>query len=106
MAAACSRRPLAVAAATRMGVNIDCIVFEPPVSWLNTSSGRAFASVTRTFSTGRVSSSAMSMAAAVVMPWPTSARGIAKCATPCSSRVMLISCEVGRAECVCRSPRS
>jgi hypothetical protein len=44
------------------------VVLEPPVSWLNSSSGRAGARVTTTRSTGRSSSSAMSMAVEVVMP--------------------------------------
>ncbi len=57
-------------------------MFEPPVSWLNSSSGRASASVTRTCSRGRSSSSAISIAVEVVMPWPTSARGSAKDAVP------------------------
>ena len=42
----------------------------------------------------------------VVMPWPTSMRGIAKLAVPSSLMVMVISCAVGRAESVCRSSRS
>ena len=82
VAAASRRAPRATAAATRIGVNIDCIVLDPPVSWLKTSSGRAGASVTRTSSTRIESSSAMIMAAAVVMPCPTSIRGIAKWAWP------------------------
>jgi hypothetical protein len=73
-AAASSSRRRATAAATRIGVYVACVVFEPPVSWLNTSSGRASANVTRTRSSGTDSSSAMSIAVEVVMPCPTSAR--------------------------------
>ena len=54
---------------------IEIVVLEPPVSWFNTSSGRASASVTWTLSTGRSSSSAIIIAVEVVMPWPTSVRG-------------------------------
>ena len=106
VAAASRSAPLATAAATRIGVNIDCIVFDPPVSWLKTSSGRAGASVTRTSSTGTASSSAMIIAAAVVIPCPTSMRGMAKCATPSASTVIVMSCDVGSAAWVCMSPRS
>ena len=95
MAAASSRAPLAIAAATRIGVKVETVVLEPPVSWLNTSSGRAGARVTCTFSTGRSSSSAMIIAVEVVMPWPTSIRGMAKDAVPSLLIVIVISCEVG-----------
>ena len=73
---------MAIAAATRIGVKVETVVFEPPVSWLNSSSGRASARVTSTLSTGRSSSSAMIIAVEVVMPWPTSARGSANDAVP------------------------
>ncbi len=106
MAAASSSAPLAIAAATLTGVNVETVVFEPPVSWLNTSSGRAGARLTCTFSIGRSSSSAMMIAVDVVMPWPTSIRGIANDAVPSLLMVILISCEVGRAASVCRSSRS
>ena len=106
IAAASSSAPLAIAAATRIGVNVETVVFEPPVSWLNTSSGRAGARLTRTLSTGRSSSSAMIIAVEVVMPCPTSIRGIANVAVPSSSMAMVIICDVGRAASVCRSSRS
>jgi hypothetical protein len=51
------------------------MVFDPPVNMLNMSSGLASDSGTLTFSSGRSISSAISMPIAVVMPWPTSARG-------------------------------
>ena len=105
-AAASSRAPLAMAAATRMGVYVETVVLEPPVSWLSISSGRAGASVTLTFSTGRSSSSAMIIAVEVVMPWPTSIRGSAKVAVPSSLTVIVISWAVGRAASVCASSRS
>ena len=57
-----------MAAATRIGVYVETVVLDPPVSWLSSSSGRAGARVTRTFSTGRSSSSAMIIAVEVVMP--------------------------------------
>jgi hypothetical protein len=57
-------------------------VFEPPVSWFQTSSGRASDSVIFTLWSGRSSSSAMIIAIAVVIPCPTSARGIANDAVP------------------------
>ena len=63
-------RPRAIAAATRTGVKIECIVFDPPVIWFQTSSGRASASVTCTLSSGRSISSAIVIATAVVIPWP------------------------------------
>ena len=95
-----------MAEATRIGVYVDTVLLEPPVSWLKTSSGRAGARVTRTLSTGRSSSSAMIIAVEVVMPWPTSMRGSAKEAVPSSLISMVISCEVGSAASVCRSSRS
>ncbi len=95
-----------MAAATRIGVYVETVVLEPPVSWLSISSGRAGASVTLTFSTGRSSSSAMIIAVEVVMPWPTSIRGSAKVAVPSSLTVMVISWAVGRAASVCASSRS
>ncbi len=106
IAAASSSAPLAMAAATRTGVNIDTVVLEPPVSWFQTSSGRAGARVTCTFSRGRSSSSAMVIAVEVVMPWPTSIRGMSKDAVPSSLIVMVISWAVGRAASVWRSSRS
>ena len=48
----------------------------------------------------------MIIAVEVVMPWPTSIRGMAKVAVPSFSIAMVISCAVGRAESVCRSSRS
>ena len=79
---------------------------EPPVSWLNSSSGRAGARVTTTFSTGRSSSSAISIAVEVVMPCPTSIRGSAKWAVP-SSRISTVTrLAVGRQESVMKSLRS
>jgi hypothetical protein len=44
------------------------VVDDPPVSWLNSSSGRASARVTFTLDTGRSSSSAMIIAVEVVIP--------------------------------------
>jgi hypothetical protein len=67
-AAALSSRCRASAAAVRTGVYIERIVLDPPVSWLNTSSGRASASEMSTWPSGRSSSSATSIAIAVVMP--------------------------------------
>ncbi len=106
MAAASRSAPLAIAAATRTGVYVETVVFEPPVSWFQTSSGRAGASVTTTFSTGTSSSSAMSIAVEVVIPWPTSIRGSAKEAVPSSLMVTVIRFAVGWAASVCRSSRS
>ena len=51
------------------------MVFDPPVNMLNPSSGRESDKGTLTFSSGRSISSAISMAIAVSMPWPTSVRG-------------------------------
>lgn len=97
---------MATAAATRIGVKVETVVLEPPVSWLNTSSGRAGARLTRTFSIGRSSSSAMIIAVDVVIPCPTSIRGSAKVAAPSFSTAIVIICAVGRAASVCRSSRS
>ena len=52
------------------------------MSWFEHSSGRASASVTSTLSSGRSISSAIIIATAVVIPWPTSARGRANDAVP------------------------
>ncbi len=82
------------------------MVFEPPVSWLNSSSGRASARVTVTFSTARFISSAIVIATAVVMPWPTSARGSANETVPSGLTSTVIRFEVGSAASVSRSLRS
>ena len=106
IAAASSSAFLAIAAATRIGVYVEIVEFEPPVSWFHTSSGRASASVTRTFSTGSSSSSAISMAVEVVMPWPTSIRGSAKDAVPSWWTLTVIRLAVGVAASVKKSLRS
>ena len=106
IAAASSRAARATAAATRIGVYVEMVVLEPPVSWLNTSSGRAGARVTSTLSSGRSSSSAMSIAVEVVMPWPTSIRGSAKVAVPSSRISTVMRLAVGRAASVSMSLRS
>ena len=82
------------------------MVLEPPVSWLNTSSGRASASVTFTLLTGRSSSSAMSIEVEVTMPWPTSMRGRANDAVPSLCTTTVIRLAVGRAASVSMSLRS
>ena len=82
------------------------VVLEPPVSWLNSSSGRASARVTTTLSTGRSSSSAMIIAVEVTMPWPFSERGSAKWAVPSALIVSVISPAVGIAAEVSMSLRS
>jgi hypothetical protein len=105
-AATCSSRWCAIAAATRTGVNVEIVVLEPPVSWLNTSSGRASARVTCTFDTGSPSSSAISIAVEVTMPWPTSARGSAKLAVPSGLITTVIRSAVGRVASVSMSLRS
>ena len=105
-AAAFRSRSRATEAATRIGVYVETVVFEPPVSWLNSSSGRASASVTRTRSRGTASSSAISMAVEVVMPCPTSARGSAKETMPSVPTSTEIRFEVGRAAAVMTSLRS
>lgn len=81
-------------------------MLEPPVSWLNSSSGRALARVTRTRSMGTSISSAISMAVEVVIPWPTSARGRANDTVPSSCTSTVIRPEVGRAAAVITSFRS
>ena len=48
----------------------------------------------------------MIIAVEVVMPWPTSVRGIANVAVPSLLISMVISCAVGRAASVCASSRS
>jgi hypothetical protein len=106
LAAASSSRPRAIAAATRTGVKIECIVFDPPVIWFQISSGRASASVTFTRDTGTSISSAIVIATAVVMPWPTSARGIANETVPSGLTTIAIRFAVGRAASVSRSDRS
>ncbi len=85
---------------------VEIVVFEPPVSWLKSSSGRASASVTSTLSRGRSSSSAMIIAVEVVMPWPFSDRGSANDAVPSSWMVMVIRLAVGRRASVRKSLRS
>ena len=97
---------MATAAATRIGVYVEIVVLDPPVSWLNSSSGRASASVTRTLSTGSSSSSAIIIAVEVVMPWPISVRGSANDAVPSSWTVIVIRFAVGRAASVRKSLRS
>ena len=97
---------MATAAATRIGVYVEIVVLEPPVSWLNWSSGRAWARVTCTLSTGSSSSSAISIAVEVVMPCPTSMRGSAKDAVPSLCTVTVIRLAVGRQESVSMSLRS
>ena len=87
-------------------MKIACIVFEPPVIWFQTSSGRASASVTRTLSSGTSISSAIVMATAVVIPCPTSARGSAKETVPSALTVIVIRLAVGRVASVSRSERS
>lgn len=82
------------------------MVPEPPVIWLNTSSGRASASVTWTFSTGTSISSAIIIAVEVVMPWPTSARGSSKDTVPSVLTLTVMRFAVGAAECSSMSLRS
>ena len=83
------------------------MVFEPPVIWANSSSGRASASVTFTLSSGRASSSAMSIAVEVVMPWPTSMRGSAQDTEPSFSATSTMSWpSVGFWTWMRKSPRS
>jgi hypothetical protein len=72
----------AAAAAVRIGMYVEIVVLDPPVNWFICSSGRASASVTWTLLTGTSSSSAISIAVDVVMPWPVSMRGNAKDAVP------------------------
>ena len=95
-----------MAAAVRTGVYSERIEFDPPVNWLNSNSGRASASVMRILSSGRSSSSAISIATDVVMPWPTSARGSANDAVPSVFSWIAIRLDVGAAARVSRSPRS
>ena len=106
VAAASSSCWRATAAATRIGVKVETVVLEPPVSWLKTSSGRAGARVTSTLRMGRSSSSARIIAVEVTMPCPTSMRGSSKAAVPSSRIVTVISWLVGSAASVCRSSRS
>jgi hypothetical protein len=105
-AAASSSAPLAIAAATRIGVYVEIVVLEPPVSWLKSSSGRASARVTVTLSRGSSSSSAMIIAVEVVMPWPFSDRGSANDAVPSSLTVIVTKLAVGRAASARKSLRS
>jgi len=79
---------------------------EPPVSWLNTSSGRASASVTSTIASGTPNSSATSMPQAVSMPWPDSARGSSSLMRPSLPTASRTSGMVGSAVCRMASPRS
>jgi hypothetical protein len=79
---------------------------EPPVSWLNSSSGLASASVTFTRSSGSSISSAIVIATAVVIPCPTSARGSANETVPSGWTSTVIRFEVGSAASVSRSLRS
>ena len=96
IAAASSNAPLATAAATLIGVYVDVVVDDPPVSWLKSSSGRASASVTFTLLTGSSSSSAMIIAVEVMIPWPFSDRGSANDAVPSVLTVTVTRLEVGR----------
>ena len=82
------------------------MVFEPPVIWFQISSGRASASVTCTLSTATSISSAIVMATAVVIPWPTSARGNANDTVPSGLTAIEIRLAVGRPASVSRSDRS
>ena len=74
--------------------------------WFQISSGRASASVTFTLLIDRSISSAIVMAAAVVIPWPTSARGMANETVPSGLTTIAIRFDVGRAASVSRSERS
>ena len=76
------------------------------MSWFISSSGRASARPTVTWFIGRSSSSATIIVIAVVMPWPTSARGTAKNAVPSGLIRTEISPAVGAAARFCMSPRS
>jgi hypothetical protein len=98
--------PRAVAAAVRTGVKIECIEFDPPVSWFHTSSGRASAKVTLTLSSGMPISSAIVIATAVVIPCPTSARGSANETVPSVLTTTVINPDVGIVASVSRSVRS
>lgn len=82
------------------------VVFDAPVIWLKRSSGRASARLTRIRSSGRSSSSAISIAEEVVTPCPTSARGSTKEAVPSSWTSIVIRPDVGRAASVSMSLRS
>ena len=82
------------------------VVFDAPVSWLKRSSGRASARVTWTRSSGTPSSSAISIAEEVVIPWPTSARGSAKLTVPSVPTSTVIRLAVGIAATVIMSLRS
>ena len=82
------------------------VVLEPAVNWFMCSSGRASASVTCTLLTGMPSSSAISIALDVVMPWPVSTLGSANDAVPSLCIVTVIMSAVGRVESVSRSLRS
>ena len=70
------------------------------------SSGRASASVTLTLSSARPISSAIVIAAAVVIPCPTSARGSANDTVPSGLTLTVIRFDVGIAASVSRSLRS
>ncbi len=90
-----------------MGPKTERIVLEPPVSWPVSRSRRASARLTRTLLSGSPSSSPMSMATAVVMPWPTSSRGRAQDTPPPSSATSTISeGSEPRAARIRKSPRS
>jgi hypothetical protein len=95
-AAAATSWPLATAARARTGGISARSVHEPPVSMLNSSSGRASDIGTSTFSTGTSISSAMTIAIAVVMPVPTSVRGSSKRTLPFSSTSRRMRLNVGR----------
>ncbi len=82
------------------------MLLDPPVSWLNSSSGRASAWVMRTCESGTSISSAMIMAIAVLIPWPTSVRCSSKDTVPSSSTVTVMRFAVGRAASRRKSMRS
>ena len=105
-AAAATSCCLARAAAAQVGPYWLRIELEPPVSWLKISSGRASARVTVTWSRSRSMYSAIIIAIAVVMPWPTSVRIAAKDAVPSGLTITVIRPEVGSAARFCASPRS
>ena len=105
-AAAVTSRARAPAAAARSGPYRAWIVLDPPVSWLNSSSGRASSRTTSTSASRASISSATTWATAVVMPCPTSARGSRTTTRSAAVTSITSRCCVGRAASVSASLKS
>ena len=87
-------------------MNSECIEFEPPVSWFQTQLGPGVGEGDVDLLERHAHLVGDRIAIAVVMPWPTSARGSANDTVPSGLTATVIRCAVGLAASVSRSVRS